>query len=143
MALPPGGPPATRISSESLSLDAVLNVRQRELHVPAYQRPYMWDVEQVHRVLADLTRAKMHADAYYLMGTVVLLQQNPAANGHPEQLEIIDGQQRLTTLVMVYAALCHLLREASRAIAAKAEAEAEAEVKQEERQSVLKELRKR
>lgn len=68
-----------------------------QLHIPEYQRPYRWGVEQLKRLISDLGNffgalAQTKCDFY--LGTVVLHQK--AGN-----LNIIDGQQRLTSLLLI------------------------------------------
>lgn len=73
--------------------------------VPRYQRPYAWTTEQAGEMFDDLLAAATRkpsldeADPYFL-GSVVLVktENNP-------QAEIVDGQQRLTTLTILLSAL--------------------------------------
>lgn len=67
------------------------------------QRPYVWDIEKVNRLIEDLEdfnarckEKKIH-DLCYYMSTIVLYKNTEGKN----QLEIIDGQQRLTTLLLL------------------------------------------
>lgn len=77
-----------------------------ELAIPEYQRPYRWGEVQIKKLLsdyqlylADLAQSALtqsdSAYGYYL-GSVILHQSSE--NG---QLNIIDGQQRLTTLALI------------------------------------------
>lgn len=67
------------------------------------QRPYVWDIDKVNRLIEDLedfnTRCENNklSDLGYYMGTIVLYKNTAGKN----QLEIIDGQQRLTTLLLI------------------------------------------
>ncbi len=76
--------------------------------IPLYQRPYSWGAEQVRELLLDLLNAmpapglEATTDPYFL-GSIVLIKADP-----PEA-EVIDGQQRLTTLTMLLAALRHTM----------------------------------
>ncbi len=70
--------------------------------MPVYQRPYSWTTEETSELLADLESAmddETSADPYFL-GSVVLIA-NPNSSVH----EVIDGQQRLTTLTMLFCVL--------------------------------------
>src|SRR5947209_7225440 len=73
--------------------------------IPLYQRAYAWTTEESEELLQDLMRAM---DGYegsiddlppYFLGSIVLIQ------GNEPLAEVIDGQQRLTTLTMLLAAL--------------------------------------
>lgn len=78
--------------------------------IPPYQRPYSWTTEQAGELLSDLLEAQASAIAEpsepYFLGSIVLIKQeaNPAA-------EVIDGQQRLTTLTILLSALRQVLKE--------------------------------
>ncbi|NLE78612.1 MAG: DUF262 domain-containing protein [Rhodococcus sp.] len=69
--------------------------------IPEYQRPYAWEIDQVRQLLEDLTDAlDRDAEEPYFLGSVVLVKTlgSPAA-------EVIDGQQRLTSLTILLAVL--------------------------------------
>jgi uncharacterized protein with ParB-like and HNH nuclease domain len=77
--------------------------------IPLYQRAYSWTTEQSEQLLQDLIRAMENFEISpdelppYFLGSVVLIKdENPDA-------QIIDGQQRITTLVILLAALRSLL----------------------------------
>ena len=62
-------------------------------YVPAYQRGYRWGAEEVDRLLTDIWESE--GKPYYLQPVVVKLM-------HDGRLELIDGQQRLTTLYLIF-----------------------------------------
>lgn len=66
--------------------------------IPAYQRNYAWKSEQVAAFLADLGTAYESEDDHFF-GSIVLLD-----NG-PKPFSVIDGQQRLTTIVLLLCVL--------------------------------------
>lgn len=74
--------------------------------IPGYQRPYAWTTEQAQELIDDLlgfmrVSAGEGADLpAYFLGTIVLIKDESS----PEA-EVIDGQQRLTTLTLLLAAL--------------------------------------
>jgi uncharacterized protein with ParB-like and HNH nuclease domain len=77
--------------------------------VPLYQRPYAWTTEHAGELLDDLlTFMGDSADPIedlnpYFLGSVVLIK------GDGPEAEIVDGQQRLTTLTILLAVLRHLI----------------------------------
>lgn len=73
-----------------------------DFKIPNYQRPYAWGVEQARQLLDDLEGAVTRGgkDEYFL-GSLVLIQKDPAA----PQVDVVDGQQRLTTLTILLAIL--------------------------------------
>lgn len=78
------------------------------ISVPEYQRPYRWDVGKVDELLCDLeeffiTNAKPNLE--YYIGSVLFYD-----NINEQKKEIIDGQQRLTTLVLIEYAINNCLQ---------------------------------
>lgn len=80
----------------------------RLLEIPFYQRSYVWDAEQWDRFLADMAYVTAAKRPYFL-GSIIL-KQVPTKTGDPisERRTVIDGQQRLTTLVLFFKAYCAL-----------------------------------
>ena len=70
--------------------------------IPTYQRDYAWTTQQVEDLFEDVSEAIVTASPHYL-GTVVL-----ARNGS-SSYEVVDGQQRLSTLMLVINALLEQL----------------------------------
>ncbi len=74
--------------------------------IPRYQRPYAWTTEETEELLDDLWTAYStngqpveKRDPYFL-GSVVLIKEE-----HQPRAEVIDGQQRLTTLTILFSVL--------------------------------------
>jgi uncharacterized protein with ParB-like and HNH nuclease domain len=67
--------------------------------VPRYQRPYAWTTEETEELLNDLWTAFTADDGDldekdpYFLGSIVLIKEE-----HQPRAEVIDGQQRLTTV---------------------------------------------
>ena len=69
--------------------------------IPLYQRPYAWTTEHVEELLDDLIDAmRRDSDAPYFLGSIVLIKSDDNAKS-----EVVDGQQRLTTLTMLLCVL--------------------------------------
>jgi hypothetical protein len=72
-----------------------------DFHVPDYQRPYAWKVEQAGQLLDDLTDALARDEEQpYFLGSIVLVK-----NRNEPRSAVIDGQQRLTTLTLLLSVL--------------------------------------
>lgn len=80
--------------------------------VPVYQRPYSWDKEQIDVLLDDLFKSYLEdKNSGYYVGNIIVHDKNEKLNGHILQFEIVDGQQRLTTFVLILLAIyCLSLR---------------------------------
>ena len=77
-------------------------------NIPPYQRPYAWTIEETSELLDDLLyamRERRKVDNEYFLGSIVIIQEDP----NKPEAEVVDGQQRLTTLTIL---LC-VLRELS------------------------------
>lgn len=71
-----------------------------EFTIPDYQRPYSWGNEQALQLLDDLDGAlDRDADEPYFLGSLVLVRDDG------RRAEVIDGQQRLTTLSILFAVM--------------------------------------
>jgi hypothetical protein len=74
-------------------------IRASKYKIPFYQREYAWRDKQVKDLLRDLENLyDANRDEHY-MGTVVLLDEEDRYR------EVVDGQQRLTTLTILFAAV--------------------------------------
>ena len=67
--------------------------------VPDYQRDYVWTEKEVGQLLVDLKEAYQNNKKPYFMGMMVVYK------GESGDLEIIDGQQRITTFFMILRAI--------------------------------------
>jgi len=88
---------------QSLGIASVLKLHK--LAIPPHQREYAWDADQVGQLYTDLQQAKSENNDYFL-GTIVTI---PTDND--KTLEIVDGQQRLTTTAILLAAIRDYLLE--------------------------------
>jgi len=76
------------------------------LSIPGYQRPYAWTKDQAQELFDDLTRfMRGHAGLVanlppYFLGSIVLIKASDSTKA-----EVVDGQQRLTTLTLLLSAL--------------------------------------
>lgn len=78
------------------SLKKVLCNDERFYQIPDYQRPYSWDKDNVCDLVSDLVTAFINnKDENYFCGSLVLVQ-----GSNINRLDIIDGQQRITTFTI-------------------------------------------
>lgn len=72
-----------------------------EYHIPSYQRPYAWTEEETSVLFDDLYDFFMtEDDDNYFLGSIVLVKEDDKAYS-----DVIDGQQRLTTLTILLATI--------------------------------------
>lgn len=69
--------------------------------IPPYQRPYAWTSDQALQLIEDLREAmNSGGDEPYFLGSIVLIRPRNESVG-----QVVDGQQRLTTLTILAAVL--------------------------------------
>ncbi len=74
-----------------------------EYHIPTYQRPYAWTDNHASELFDDLYSFYSTEDEEpYFLGSIVLIKKD-----NDRRSEVVDGQQRLTTLTIFFAALVH------------------------------------
>ena len=79
----------------------------RLIEVPFYQRAYVWKEDQWERFLADMEYVS-GTKRHYFLGSIILKDgETPdMTDAFSSRKIIIDGQQRLTTLIIFFKALC-------------------------------------
>lgn len=82
------------INVDKTNLNKLLGVPNRQLTIPPYQRPYAWEAEQIDELWHDITET---LGSSHFMGSVVLCSPDE------QRPEVIDGQQRLTSIVLLLA----------------------------------------
>ena len=73
--------------------------------VPRYQREYAWGKSHWERLFDDL----MDNDPGYFLGSIICINQSMDSLG-VQRLELVDGQQRLTTLSLLFAAVYYAIK---------------------------------
>lgn len=66
----------------------------QNVEIPEYQRPYRWSTKNVEQLLRDILYSQSNGKLNYLIGTVIL-------HDDKKSFKIVDGQQRITTLVLL------------------------------------------
>ena len=87
------------MKAEERTIGQILT-EQRRYEIPPYQRPYSWDKTNVEHLLEDLWEAFGAKDEEYFIGSLITIEQDKNT-----LYEVVDGQQRLTTLNLIFARL--------------------------------------
>ncbi len=69
--------------------------------IPEYQRPYSWQKDNCEQLFDDIYESDRESD--YFLGTVILQEVEKLGTG--TKYDVIDGQQRLTTIQILLACL--------------------------------------
>lgn len=96
---------ATAINVDKRSVKQLLETgKNKKFVIPEYQRPYAWSDEQVQVLFDDLSEYTRNTndedESTYFLGTIVSYE-----NRENHEQEIIDGQQRITTLFLLLRAI--------------------------------------
>lgn len=93
----------SKLSIDQKTIEALFSDKKTDFLIPDYQRPYAWEAKECQQLWEDIFSfafpdddyEKFNNDDEYYLGTIVTFK-NPNS-----KLEVIDGQQRLTTLMLL------------------------------------------
>ena len=80
---------------KEISIDALFNDGNATYEVPIYQRNYAWEKDEISALIQDVYNAWQKNSKTYFIGTLVSFHKGDLV------YEIIDGQQRLTTIFII------------------------------------------
>lgn len=77
--------------------------------IPDYQRPYQWTEKNCEKLLDDLFSSyEYYKESGYFCGSLVLIVINTDSETNAETYDIVDGQQRLSTFILLAKVLATL-----------------------------------
>lgn len=91
-----------QIKAEELTIRDLLGRKNILFKVPEYQRPYSWGKSQWQDLWDDVINAEK--DEFHYLGSIVAISGSTSV-GDFDRLEIVDGQQRITTISILLSAL--------------------------------------
>lgn len=86
---------ALSLSAEQKSIVKIFKIEEQYV-VPSYQRPYSWEYDQCIQLYNDLLRA-FDSEEDYFIGNIIIAK----SDSNKGSLEVVDGQQRLITLLLL------------------------------------------
>lgn len=95
-----------KITPTSLSISQLLSTESEQFVIPAYQRRYSWQDKQVKELFDDINH--LEGGETHLLGSIVCLTGDHGAGIN--SLELVDGQQRTTTIMLFLDAIEDRLR---------------------------------
>lgn len=97
------------MKANETKVEDFLSSNKTQFVIPVYQRNYDWTTGQCKQLLDDILEVgnnkKMNA---HFIGSIVYVHDDVYTASRIKELTIIDGQQRLTTLTLIYLALYRL-----------------------------------
>ena len=85
-------------NSVKVEIESFSDLINLPISIPDFQRSYVWTDKNLEKLISDFEESESTQKDEYYMGTILLYQ-----NG--ETYEIIDGQQRITSLTILYSIL--------------------------------------
>lgn len=78
--------------------------------IPIYQRTYSWTERECRQLWEDIARCGENDKiAVHFIGSIVYIEEGLSQVSHQAPLMVIDGQQRLTTITLLLAALARMV----------------------------------
>lgn len=95
------------MGEEAIKKPVALNVQQlldeSKYIIPFYQRNYAWEYPEINQLLCDIWEAcAMTNEDFYYLGTLVVAEKEKLGETY---YEVVDGQQRHTTLSIIHAVI--------------------------------------
>ncbi len=72
----------------------LLEQKKKYFNIPLYQRGYKWESKHVNKLLIDIDNFKLTGNKFYCLQNITIVP-------HDNVFNVVDGQQRLTTLVIL------------------------------------------
>ncbi len=98
----------SKLHVDQQSVKKILSENKSKYLIPEYQRPYEWDEDKCRTLWEDILEFAMpdnnpdnfNSNDEYFLGSIVTFK-----NDDEKCLEVIDGQQRITTLLLLLRAI--------------------------------------
>ncbi len=89
------------ITPAKLDIGQLFRSSAEQFYIPAYQRRYSWGIKQISELYSDINT--LDKEDAHLLGNVVCLTSDHGAGIN--KLELVDGQQRITSLTLFLKAI--------------------------------------
>ncbi len=94
----------SKLSIDQKTIEGLFADKKTDFLIPDYQRPYAWETKECQQLWEDIFSFAFPDDDYerfnnddeYYLGTIVTFK-----NDSNKKMEVIDGQQRLTTIMLL------------------------------------------
>ncbi len=81
----------------SLTINKLLTDSDALYQIPVYQRPYKWGDDEVDKLWEDILESYENKEPNYFLGSIITAKSGTDS----KYLDVVDGQQRLTTLIIL------------------------------------------
>jgi uncharacterized protein with ParB-like and HNH nuclease domain len=102
------------MKANELQINNFLQAPNVQFVIPVYQRNYDWTNTECKDLLNDIISVEIENRGTHFIGSIVFVHEGTYSTNEVKELVIIDGQQRLTTINILYVALYRFAKENNR-----------------------------
>lgn len=99
------------MKANEINLNRFLSQPDTQFVIPVYQRNYDWTQAQCKQLLDDILHIAQNSVTAHFIGSIVYVHDDIYSASGIRELSIIDGQQRLTTITLLYLRIYQLASE--------------------------------
>jgi len=99
------------MKANELPINNFLQAPNVQFVIPVYQRNYDWTANECKVLLNDIIAVEQEGRGTHFIGSIVFIHEGTYSTSEVKELVIIDGQQRLTTINILYVALYRFAKE--------------------------------
>lgn len=99
------------MKANELQINNFLQAPNVQFIIPVYQRNYDWTTTECKELLNDIISVESENRGTHFIGSIVFVHEGTYSTSEVKELVIIDGQQRLTTINILYVALYRFAKE--------------------------------
>ncbi|MEY3500388.1 MAG: hypothetical protein RL308_2057, partial [Bacteroidota bacterium] len=103
------------MKANELQINNFLQAPNVQFVIPVYQRNYDWTNAECKDLLNDIISVETEDRGTHFIGSIVFVHEGTYSTNEVKELVIIDGQQRLTTINILYVALYRFAKESGNA----------------------------
>lgn len=103
------------------TISSILNIKNRQYEIPRFQREYSWEKKHYKEFLEDMiSNINIKEDeievTQYFMGTMLFVGDKDKPSKEP--VYVVDGQQRLTTVTILFSAIAQIFKKLGNSVLA-------------------------
>src|SRR5690554_5285597 len=103
------------MKATELQITNFLQAPRVQFVIPIYQRNYDWTISECRELLKDIIQVAQENRTSHFIGSIVFIHEGVySLSNEVNELVIIDGQQRLTTINILYVALYRFAKDDNR-----------------------------
>ena len=90
------------MEAKAVNINELLSKSKTQFLIPVFQRNYDWEIQQCKQLLSDIINISHEENEVHFIGSIVYIKRGVFLIGKSNKLIVIDGQQRITTLILIY-----------------------------------------